>query len=225
MMDMGNPTYSGPFIDGKLVIAEPQDIYQAGAGMSVPLMVGANNMDIGFPPPAKTMQEALAPFGQDRFAQAVAAYDPNKTHTPQDVAQMVASDRMMVEPGRFAARMAVKQGQPVYAYRFDYVADSMKKEWAGALHATEIPYVFNTVQARYADALTANDQAMSEQMQKYWVNFAKTGEPNGAGLPQWARYDAQSDRIMTFSADGAAHSASVADPWRARLDLIETLNP
>jgi para-nitrobenzyl esterase len=223
MMDMGNPTYSGPFIDGKLVTAEPQDIYRAGAGMNVPLLVGATNMDIGFPPPAKTMQDALAPFGQQRFAQAAAAYDPNNQHAPQAVAQMLASDQLMVEPARFAARMAAAQGQPVYAYRFAYVADSMKKEWAGALHATEIPYVFDTVQARYAEALTANDKAMAEQVQRYWVNFAKTSTPNGAGLPQWPHYDAKNEQIMQFSAQGAQHTGPITDPWRARLDLVETL--
>ena len=223
MMDMGNPTYSGPLIDGKLVTAEPQDIYRAGAGMNIPLLVGATDMDIGFPPPAKTMQEALAPFGQDRFTQAAAAYDPNNKHAPQDVAQMLASDQMMVEPARFAARMAAAQGQPVYAYRFAYVADSMKKEWPGALHATEIPYVFNTVQARYADALTANDKAMAEQVQHYWVNFAKTSTPNGAGLPEWPHYDAKNDQIMLFSAQGAQQTKPIADPWQVRLDLVETL--
>jgi para-nitrobenzyl esterase len=76
----------------------------------------------------------------------------------------------------------------------------MKKEWPGALHATEIPYVFDTVQARYADALTANDKTLAEQVQRYWVNFAKTSTPNGEGLPAWPRYDAKNDQIMLFPA-------------------------
>lgn len=53
MMTMNDPTYSGPFIDGKLVTAEPQDIYRTGEGMNVPLLVGATDMDIGFPPLVK----------------------------------------------------------------------------------------------------------------------------------------------------------------------------
>lgn len=223
MMTMNDPTYSGPFIDGKLVTAEPQDIYRAGDGMSMPLLVGATDMDIGFPPLVKNMQEALAPLGKSQYQKAVQAYNPDGTYSAQDVAQMVASDQMMVEPGRFAARMAVAQGQPVYAYRFAYVADSMKTEWQGAQHATEIPYVFNTVQARYADALTANDKAMAAQVQQYWVNFAKTGNPNAEGLPDWPVYDTKSDQILLFSANGAPATAAVADPWKARLDLIENL--
>lgn len=169
------------------------------------------------------MQEALAPLGKTQYQKAVQAYNPDGTYSAQDVAQMVASDQMMVEPGRFAARMATSQGQPVYAYRFAYVADSMKTEWRGAQHATEIPYVFNTVQARYADALTANDKAMAAQVQQYWVNFARTGNPNAAGLPDWPVYDAKSDQILLFSANGAPETAAVADPWKARLDLIENL--
>jgi para-nitrobenzyl esterase len=224
MMDMGNPTYSGPLIDGKVVTAEPQDIYRAGAGMNMPLLVGANDVDIGFPPKVSSMEEALAPFGKDNYQQALQAYNPDGKHSPQDVAQMVASDQMMVEPGRFAARMAVAQGQSVYVYRFGYVADSLKNEWQGALHATEIPYVFNTVKARYDNALTANDSAMAEQMQQYWVNFAKTGNPNADGLPIWPRYDAKHDQIMIFPTTGTQHSAATADSWQTRLDLIEKLN-
>lgn len=224
MLTMNDPTYSGPFIDGQLVTAEPQDIYRAGAGMNMPLLVGATDMDIGFPPQVTTMQAALAPLGADHYQQAVQAYDPEGKHTPQGVAQMLASDQMMVEPARFAAQMAVKQGQPVYAYRFAYVADSLKEEWPGALHATEIPYVFDTVAARYADALTARDKAMSQQVQRYWVNFAKNSDPNAAGLPHWPRYNAEQDQLMLFPASGADATSPITDPWKSRLDLVEQLS-
>lgn len=131
MMDMNNPTYSGPFIDGKLVTAEPQDIYHAGVGMNMPLLVGATDMDIGFPPVVKTLAGSTGP-GSACFPQAATAYDPNNAHGPQDVAQMLASDQMMVEPARFAARMwPPHKGSYAGVYRFAYVADSMKKEVAG----------------------------------------------------------------------------------------------
>jgi len=226
MMTMNDPTYAGPIVDGKLITTDPANTYKAGAGMNVPLMVGATNNDFGFPPVRKTMQEALSPFGADRYEQALKAYNPDGAYSPQEVAQFIASDQTMIEPARFAAIHAAKQSQPTYAFRFSYVADSMLKEWsAGAVHASEIPYVFNTVSARYGQNLTAADAAMAQQVHQYWVNFAKTGNPNGPGLPQWSRYQPDSDQILEFAAQGADQTITRADPWKARLDLVSSIAP
>lgn len=222
-MNSDDPTFSGPMIDGKLVINNPAHLYEIGTGIDIPLIVGANDMDIGISPQVNTMQDALAPLGPESFQRAVQVYDPERKFAPQDVADILASDQMMVEPARFTAKMAAAQGQPVYTYRFAYVADCMKKVWLGAPHASEIPYVFNTLQARSTHTATANDKAMSAQIQQYWVNFAKTGNPNADGLPRWPRYDAEHDQIMLFSAAGAQATHALADPWKARLDLVEKI--
>jgi len=127
-------------------------------------------------------------------------------------------DRMMIEPARFTAAIFAKQGLPAWEYRFTYVAESMRQKWkVGAPHATEIPYVFDTVAARYGDKLTPADESVARTANAYWTNFAKTGDPNGPGLPQWPRYDAKTDGIMDFGANGQA--AGGADPWKTRLDV------
>jgi para-nitrobenzyl esterase len=127
----------------------------------------------------------------------------------------------MVEPARFVASTLAHQGIPTYEYRFSYVAEGMASEWkSGAPHATDVPYVMNTVAAKYQGRLTAKDAAIAEQINSYWANFAKTGNPNGAGLPVWPVYDPGKDQIMDFAADG--RPAAVVDPWRARLDVIAT---
>ena len=56
-------------------------------------------------------------------------------------------------------RVLAAAGQPAYEYRFSYVAESMRKQWPGAPHATEIPFVFDTVAARYGKDLAADDRA------------------------------------------------------------------
>ncbi|RKP53772.1 carboxylesterase family protein [Pararobbsia silviterrae] len=220
MATMRVPTYAGPMIDGTLVTGEPQDVYQTGAFHKVPLIVGANGADLGFPPKAATLDDALAPLGAAKKEAARAAYDPNGTAKPDDVAMMIASDQFMAEPARFVARTFSAAGAPTWEYRFGYVADSMKKQWPGAVHASEIPYAFNTLEARYDGDVTADDLAVANQMHAYWVNFAKHGDPNGEGLPQWTRYSAEHDNVLWFASEGAAQTREVADPWKTRLDLV-----
>ena len=131
---------------------------------------------------------------------------------------MVAADRMMLEPARFVAETITREGQPSYEYRFAYVATSMRKEWPGAPHATEIPFVFNTVAARYGKDLTHEDEAVARAANLYWVNFGKSGNPNGNGLPKWPVYDPKQDVILAFTNNGPTPQA---DPLKQRLDLTE----
>ena len=217
-MSQAAKTYSGPMIDGKIVLETPQSAFLAGHQMKIPVMIGANSRDIGFSF-AKTMQEVVAPFGTDQD-RALAAYNPDSSTDARVVGTRVAADRMMIEPARFIAQEVATSGQPAYQYRFSYVAVSMRKEWDGAPHATEIPYVFDTVKARYESALDPADEAIAGTTNSYWAAFAKTGDPNGAGRPHWSPYTRQADIILDFSNTGAV---ATPDPWKARLDLTEKL--
>ncbi len=76
--------------------------------------------------------------------------------------------------------------------------------------------MFDTVAAKYGKDLTPADEAAAQAANAYWANFAKTGDPNGAGLPHWPRYAPESDGIMDFTADGPRDGP---DPWKARLDV------
>jgi para-nitrobenzyl esterase len=211
----GPLTYGGPVLDGRIVVETPQSAYTAGRYAKVPLLIGANTADIGFSA-AATLDEVLSPF--DAKAAALAAYDPEASGKLGAIRSRVAMDRSMIEPSRFVARAFAAAGAPAWHFRFGYVADCMRPLWRfGAPHATEIPYVFDTVAAKYGASLTGRDAAVAHVANLYWSNFAKTGDPNGPGLPAWPRYEAASDMIMLFDADGV--SLPTPDPWRARLNL------
>src|SRR5262249_54011362 len=218
MATMGTPTYAGPMIDGKVVVEAPDEAYAAGRGAKIPLMIGANSADIGFPR-GRTIDDLVAPFGADR-EKAKVLYDPQGSGRVMEVGVKIAADQMMIEPARSAARALAALGQPAYEFRFSYVAESMRKQWAGAPHATEIPFVFDTVAARYGKDLTQADREIARAANAYWVNFAKTANPNGKGLPEWPIYSPKTDMIMDFSLTGPV---AKPDPWRERLDLIEHL--
>ena len=208
----------GPLLDGKLVVENPDDAYRAGRGARVPVMIGANSQDIGFAF-AKSMDELFKPFGAN-VAKARAAYDPANTGDVRAVGAKVAMDRTMEEPARFTAAEFARQGLASYEYRFSYVATSMRGQWPGAPHATEIPYVFDTVATKYGKDLTPADEATAKAANAYWANFAKTGDPNGPGLPHWPRYAPATDGIMDFSPDGPKGGP---DPFKARLDATAAL--
>lgn len=220
MMTMGrDPTYvGGPVVEGTLMRGSPLQLYLQGEGANVPLMIGATSADIGFAP-AANFDQLYGLFG-DHAAQAKQAYNPDNNPNFAVVAARVGGDLSMVEPSRAVARVMAARGQPVYQFRFSYVAESMRGQWAGAQHATEIPYVFNTVAARYGQQLTAADAAAARVAIEYWISFARTGVPAAAGAPAWPRYDAASDQILDFTNNGPVAGP---DPWKPRLDLIESL--
>ena len=114
-MSQAAGTYSGPMIDCKVVTGEPQAAYLAGTQPKVPLIVGANSMEIGFGA-AKNIDELFASFHESAAA-ARAAYDPEGNGELRNLSMKVASDRMMVEPARFVAATLSAQGQPVWEYR------------------------------------------------------------------------------------------------------------
>ncbi len=218
-MASGPPTYGGPMLDGKIMVADPEVSYRAGTQVKAPLIVGATSADIGFGF-AQTKDQVFDPFGPFK-AQAQAAYDPRGDGDLRAVATSVAMDKAMVEPARFVAKEIGAHGVKTYEYRFSYVADSMRGEWkTGAPHATDIPYVFDTVKAKYGDALTPKDAAIAKAANAYFANFAKTGDPNGPGLNPWPIYDAKADVLMDFGTDGMAKAKP--EPWKARMDVTAT---
>lgn len=217
MGTMFNPTYvSGPVRDGKIVVDVPDAVIARGQQLKVPVMVGATSADLGRSP-ATTKEELFAAFGASAD-RAKAVYDPTGTASFAALAQLIGADRTMVEPARRVAQLVAAQGLPAYAYRFSYVAESIRKDSRGASHASELPFVFDTVPARYGAAATSADTAAARQALAYWVAFAKTGAPDVPGQPHWPAYTAAGDQILDFTNAGPRPGP---DAWKPRLDLID----
>ena len=88
-------------------------------------------------------------------------------------------------------------GNPSYEYQFSRTVHG--KEAEGAPHAAEIPFVFGTLAVwQSMRNYNESDQQYSVEMQEYWVNFAKTGDPNGGNLPRWPKFDPAARSYLDF---------------------------
>lgn len=165
-----------------------------------------------------------SPFPDGKLAVDVGAAYRGKAFTPVPMmigatsADIGGKTGMMVAGARAVSTVIANQGVPVYAYRFSYVAEKQPAAVAaqGAGHASDIPFFFNTQALKYQADTTQRDNEMGKTISAYLVNFVKTGNPNGAGLPAWPRYQRASDEIMDFSARGSAVAGR--DPWGADID-------
>lgn len=215
----GPATYSGPIMDGRLAVETPQRAYEAGRQPKLPLIIGSNSADfIGFIS-ADTKEALFAQFG-DRKAQAIAVYDSVGNTDLRTLLTLAGTDRAQAEPARMTARAFAAKGAPAYVYRFSYVPASMRERWQnGVPHGAEVPYAFGELAAGFGFTPTPEDRAVAQTVNTYWTNFAKTGNPNGAGLPNWPRYDRSRDEILEFRPDGTPVGGP--DPRKARLDVTE----
>lgn len=216
----GPPTYSGPIVDGRLVTETAESAYKAGRQAGVPLIIGSNSAEVpaGFVN-ANSKEELLSLFGEMK-EEFTAAYDNNGNTELAKMLTLVNTDKVWAEPARFTARTFVANGATAYLYLFSYVPTAMQERMRyGAGHASEIPYVFDNLRDQNGFTVTPRDKEVARMMNTYWVNFAKTGDPNGKGLPKWPVYNPKKNEVFEFRQDGSA--ATGPDQRKARLDVIE----
>lgn len=215
MMTMGQAGYSGPMVDGETIIGSSLDAIAAGRYAKVPVIVGANSAD-GFP--SETDKDKIfAAYGADD-SEARSLYDPKGDKPGLELGFQTSADRMFIEPARAVAR-TLGQRQPVWLYRFDYAVPDLVKVAGGAPHASEIPYVFDTVAYRKSPQMISEETAVASQAHQMWVQFAKTGRPDGAkGHAAWPQATSTDTKVMVIAKDGAKHQQ---DPLTKRLDFVQ----
>ncbi|MEJ0055548.1 MAG: carboxylesterase family protein [Bacteroidota bacterium] len=215
--------YSGPILDGKLVVETSENAYKAGRQAKVPLMIGNCSGEISGPfVSSSTTKEALFKLFGENEAEAKAAFDPDGNKEFAEVITKFNTDWVWGEPARMTARTFQAKGEPAYMFQFGYVPKSNReRSLYGAGHGSEVSFVFNTLNTRWGvpGEATPEEKRLANIMNTYWANFAKTGSPNGKGLPIWPRYTTQKEEILDIELDGKV--VKKPDPRKAKMDVIE----
>jgi len=197
---------------------DPEALAKLRALSADEIVDGLNLMQLFVP--SAGPQTYLGPFADGTVAvdTATAYASGDFAHIPMLIGatsdDIGGKDGFMVAGARQAASVIADKGVPVWHYRFSYVAQSLTAP--GAAHASDIPFFFDNQAIKYGDATTARDNAMGRAISSYLVNFAKSGNPNGASLPEWKAYDKSSDMILDFAPDGTA--VLQKDPWTNESD-------
>jgi para-nitrobenzyl esterase len=138
-----------------------------------------------------TNDDMLKPLG-DALPAVRKIYEADGSLTDDQFARQLFDDALFASGAQGLATFETKLGEPAYVYHFDYVFDGLRGPSVGVAHGGEIPFVFGftglSKDPNYALKImfaSSKDKGIAAMMEGYWTNFAKTGNPNGAGLPQW----------------------------------------
>ncbi len=216
-----------PDIDGYFLPENCSSIYAAGKQSHVPLLAGWN-MDEGYfdtffandkPTVENYVAHANALFGDN--AKAFLELYPALTDSQaKRAAQDFAGDKSTAYSMWKWMELHLKTGEsPVFRYEFDQTlplpADAKPGSTPRASHACEIEYVFCVLSSKNLP-WTPEDYQVSELISSYWTNFAKTGDPNGPGLPPWPAYTKDGYQLMHIK----AKPESAPDGHRGRYEFL-----
>jgi para-nitrobenzyl esterase len=222
----------GMIVDGWIIPEDPSDVFIAGRQNPVDVLVGSNKDDLSFVPanvtPEQFKERAPGRWG-DLTAEFLSLY-PHATNEEASKSQADSTNDGAFWHMRLFADNQKKQGRQAWLFYFaQNPPGPPERPVLPAAHASEIPYAFNNLgkPALFPDpsdpalsAASAPDLKVADQMSSYWVNFARTGNPNGAGLPVWQAHEVgASERAIVLDAEPSTESL----PAKARLELYDKL--
>ncbi len=204
-----------PMADGKMITGSAVDGFAKGMEAHVPYLLGGNSDEASLTRRGLNAAERLASI-QERREAFIAAYDPVGTGDADRIIARLVTDTSISEPDRDLARLHTKHDNATYVYHFSYTPAAQRATLYGLAHGGELAYVFNTPRSMPFDD---EGKAVASAANRYWAQFAKTGDPDSAGGAPWPKFDASDEYVMEFPASGAP--AAAKHFHKDRLDWVE----
>lgn len=230
-----------PNLDGYFLPRTPLEIFQTGEQAKVPLLAGSNSQEMAArlvlgqsEPTVENFAAAIHRLYGDEAEEVLKVYAPKNNEEVMQAATDLASARFIAHSTWTWTELQMKTGgHPVYRYFYARVRppylgmpgepqSSAKPATKplGAVHSAEIQYAMGNLDLDPRYTWDAEDHKVSETMQGYFVNFIKTGNPNGPGVPQWLAYGPEAG-YMRMRID--VQSKVEPEPDRARYQLLDTI--
>lgn len=189
-----------PTLDGHIIVGDQYELYEAGRFNDTPILIGTNSDEgAAFTPPKVTPAdyERQVRAGYAEKADLILAANPHANDAEaRTAAKNLFRDSVFAWSTWTWARLQsqYKEKSKAYLYYFDHRTPSSPD---GANHAAEIAFVFGNLGGRATEPSDA-EKALSQLMMSYWVNFARSGDPNGPGLPPWHAFSGGAPHVMHF---------------------------
>lgn len=187
-----------PVLDNYVFQNMPINQVQSGSYNKVPVMIGSNadEMNLSVPQvvtPLMVNALVLLYIPAQSRSEVLRLYSPGTTNEQARKAYVgILSDLQFTSPvRRMASCLSRNQEEPVWNYYFTYKHVQPLISGLGSYHGMELPYVFNTWENSVLGGTLINtpqDDSLQNVFLSYWVNFARTGNPNGTDMEEWPRF-------------------------------------
>lgn len=213
-------------IDGIFFPKDPEVIFNNGEQANVPLLAGWNSEESNYrsilgneKPTVENFKKAVTKrFGKNADA-LLKVYTPANDNEVKQVGNDLAGD-MFISFSTWKWLEKQKQtGQPVYRYYYEQPRPGSE----GAAHSAEIEYAMGNLDGNKVYQWTADDRKVSNIMQGYFVNFIKTGNPNGKGLPKWEKLEkGKTPAVMHIATNTRSEQSATEARFETHLSLSKS---
>lgn len=201
-----------PVADGAHIAGNPLDLLGSDQGPDVPLLIGTTRDEfltfaLQLPQPEQPADDAwlvghLAGIAGDAADKLVAGYRAERPEaSTRDLEMAIMTDQhMRIGSIRMAEAAATTGAAGTYMYRFDWESPAL----GGILkagHGVDYPFFFDNLDTAIVTSEGPGRAELAAQMTGALLAFARTGDPNHDGLPEWPRYDAERRATMVFDQD------------------------